>query len=146
MVMVGLPSDALTSAPGPFGRRAICAFILIAHWFSPLRAGEIWDGDGANANWTTGANWNFVGHAQSPPPNNGTANIHFAGNNNVIPNVDVPYSINSLTFDSGAVSFFVVGQELTVGAGGVTNNDNSNQFVSAPVKLAADISMASKSN
>ncbi len=103
-----------------------------------LTAGEIWDGGGANDNWTTGANWNLTGLSQVPPPNNGTANVHMAGNQGTTNVVDVPWSINSLTFDNGSVSFFVTGQELTIGAGGITNNDNSAQLALAPVKLAAN--------
>ncbi|HEX2476465.1 MAG TPA: hypothetical protein VHK01_17055, partial [Lacipirellulaceae bacterium] len=101
-------------------------------------AGETWDGGGANDNWTTGENWNFTGRDEFPPPNNGTADVRFAGNQGTSPNVDVPYSIRSLSFDSGSVSFFITGQELTIGVGGIVNMDNSNQFVSAPVRLAAN--------
>ncbi len=118
------------------------SFILIVlallPWFTDsLPAGEIWDGGGADSNWTTDANWDGLRFGTSPP-NNGTANIHIAGNDNTVPNVDVPWSISSLTFDAGSVSFFVTGQELTIGAGGITNNDNSGQVVTAPIKLAAN--------
>jgi T5SS/PEP-CTERM-associated repeat protein/autotransporter-associated beta strand protein len=113
--------------------------VALAAPFSPSHAaaGEIWDGGGADDDWTTGANWNFVGHGQVPPPNDGTANIHFGGNDGTTPNVDIPYSVNSLSFDAGALSFFIAGQELTIGGGGIVNNDNSTQLVLAPVKLSA---------
>ena len=119
--------------------RAVRAAVFAIVWFpNGLSAGEIWDGGGADSNWTTGANWNATPFIQIPPPNNGTANIHMAGNQRVTNVVDVPWSINSLTFDSGAISFFVTGQELTIGGGGITNDDNSNQLVTAPVRLSAD--------
>lgn len=71
-----------------------------------LFAGEIWDGGNTvDSKWTTDANWDGPMRNGTSPPNNGTANIHFAGNDRTIPNVDVPYSINSLTFDAGSVSF-----------------------------------------
>jgi T5SS/PEP-CTERM-associated repeat protein len=127
-----------TSPAAGFGFRAASTLALFFILLPSLPAGEIWDGGGANDNWTTAANWDVVGHTVAPPPNNGTANVHFAGNEGTLPIVDVPYSINSLTFDSGSLSFIITGQELTIGAGGVTNNDNSNQIVFAPVKLAAN--------
>jgi T5SS/PEP-CTERM-associated repeat protein/autotransporter-associated beta strand protein len=126
----------------PFAQR--CAFSLFfapltALVFSPLASGgDIWDGGGADANWTTGNNWDGgIGRLQFPPPNNGTANVHFVGNDNTFPVIDTPYSVNSVTFDAGSVSFIHTGQELTIGAGGITNNDNSSQLILAPIKLAA---------
>ena len=113
------------------------ALLAIAGELSSIAtAGEIWDGGGADSKWTTDANWDGLRSGISPP-NNGSANIHMAGNDNVVSNVDIPYSINSLTFDAGSVSFFIVGQELTIGAGGIKNNDNSGQVVVAPVRMAA---------
>ncbi len=127
------------TTPAARSRIVSPALVVAAILVSSAQAGTTWDGGGANANWTTGLNWNpATGMFQFPPGNNGFADIHFAGTLGPIPNVDVPYSINSLTFDSGSISFIIVGQELTIGAGGVTNNDNSNQIVFAPVQLAAN--------
>ncbi len=120
-------------------RRSIILLLLVG-LMTPalLPAGEIWDGGGADNNWTTGRNWNGPIGFEFPPLNNGNANVHMAGNQQTTNVVNVPWSINSLTFDAGSLSFFVTGQELTIGAGGITNNDNALQLVLAPIRLAAD--------
>ena len=108
---------------------------------SPAAAGETWDGGGSNDNWTTGANWDASVSFQFPPPNNGTANIVMPAMGGLVqtPIVNVPYSINSLTFANGDGRFVVLAdQELTIGAGGITNNDADIQSVIGPVKLSAN--------
>ncbi len=104
------------------------------------RAGETWDGGGANNNWTTAANWNSDGPGRDEAPaNDGTADILMAGTTRLTPLVNVAYDIHSLTFNSNAGAFVILGaQELTIGAGGVTNNDADRQSVIGPVRLAAD--------
>ncbi len=118
---------------------ALAAALAAPHAFSTRTyAGTIWDGGGVNDNWSNGRNWNGLGLAQLPPPNDGTANIVMAGTIRPTPVVDVPYSINSLTFNNTAGSFVVIAaEELTIGAGGVTNNDSQLQTVVGPMKLAA---------
>ncbi len=103
-------------------------------------AGETWDGGGANNNWTTVLNWNSDGPGRDEaPPNDGTADILMAGTTRLTPLVNVAYDIRSLTFNSNAGAFVILGaQELTIGAGGVTNNDADRQSVIGPVRLAAD--------
>ncbi len=108
-----------------------------------LTAGEIWDGGGANSNWTTGANWNRISGFQFPPPNNGFANIVMPAVTGLVqtPIVNVPYNINSLTFssDGGNGRFVILGvEELTIGAGGITNNDADIQSLFGSLKLSAN--------
>jgi T5SS/PEP-CTERM-associated repeat protein/autotransporter-associated beta strand protein len=57
------------------------------------------------------------------------------------PIIDVPYSIGSLTFnsDGGNGRFVILGAaELTIGAGGIINNDADIQSVIGPVVLSAN--------
>ena len=115
------------------------ALAVVALTSAPVPAGTIWDGGGVNDNWTTGANWNAINSRQVAPPNNGTANIHLAGATRRTPMLNVPYSINSLTFDKGSAAFVNLGaQELTIGAGGVKNYDADIQTVIGPIRLAAN--------
>ena len=88
---------------------------------------QTWDGAGANGgdlDWTFANNWNPNG----VPLNNGTANIIFANliDNNPGPNLDANWTVNSVTFNNTA-GIFVLGSSnnslLTVGAGGIVNND-----------------------
>jgi autotransporter-associated beta strand protein len=121
----------------------VCAlFVYCATSFNNhVAAGETWDGGGANDNWSNGLNWNDAGMFKFPPPNNGTANIVMPSVGGLVqtPIVNVPYSINSLTFNNGDGRFVILAaEELTIGAGGVTNNDADVQSVIGPVKLSAD--------
>src|SRR5688572_30554964 len=89
--------------------------------------GQTWDGGSpTNNNWSTGENW-----APQPggtaPTNDGNASLTFAGTVRLTPFIDAPWSINSLTFDATAGGFAISGSPLTLGAGGITHNDNSIQ-------------------
>src|SRR4051812_36174514 len=71
------------------GRIAAAAAVL---WPSSARAGETWDGNGGDNNWSTNNNWSPNGE----PAKDGTANLIFAGTNRLTPRVDVDWDINSL--------------------------------------------------
>jgi autotransporter-associated beta strand protein len=93
-----------------------------------------WDGGGGDDNWSTGTNW--VGN--SAPPTGSSANdFHFAGSLRLAPNAQAAYSINSLTFDSGASSFTLGGSTLTLGGGGVTNNSTNTETINNAITLGA---------
>ncbi|HEX2750692.1 MAG TPA: PEP-CTERM sorting domain-containing protein [Verrucomicrobiales bacterium] len=107
----------------------------------PARAATFtWDGGGSDDFFKTGGNW--AGNVA--PPNNGTADIVFAGTTRLNPFLqDFPdWNLNSITFASGAGSFnfefsiFDISQfplyTLGIGAGGITNNDNSLQTITSP--------------
>src|SRR5882672_4610192 len=92
----------------------VCAVVAAG----AARAGESWDGGSlVNSNWSTAENWNPDG----VPANNGTANIRMVGPGRTDANVDAPWSINSLTFDSGSLGFVMGGSALTVGGGAIKN-------------------------
>ena len=57
------------------------------------------------------------------------------------PSVDAAWNVASLTFDNTAGAFSIGGpQTITVGAGGVTNNDTGTQTITAAVALGANAS------
>ena len=125
-----------------FSHRVFCVLVL---WLvllpSPAPAFDIWDGGGANDNWTTDANWFALFGPGTAPVNDGTADIRFIASGGLVqtPIVDVPYSINSLLFGDGDGRFVILGvAELTIAAGGITNNDADIQSVIGPVKLSAN--------
>lgn len=109
----------------------LCAVLLLAQG----ALAQTWNGLGGNDNWQTNANWS----AGLAPVNNGTANVFFGGATRLTPNVDVAYNINSLTFNNtaGANLFTISGSALTIGAGGVTNNDADNQTINSSVIVNA---------
>ena len=89
----------------------------------------------AGGNWTTPANWDSD---PASPANDGTADITF----NTLPAtltsvVDVPYSINSLTFGPASGNWALSGSVLTIGSGGILNNLTAGNeiTISAPITL-----------
>ena len=103
----------------------------------PAVTGRVWDGGGADNDWSTDANWS----PDAEPLNNGTAALHFAGSARLAPRVDAPWNIASLTFGNSAGAFAISGPgTITVGAGGVTNGDADPQAINAPLALGANAS------
>lgn len=86
-----------------------------------------WDGDATlGSEWMRDSNW----AGDVAPPSDGTADLVFAGTNRLDPAADPGgWSIRSLSFASGAGPFQINGSELTIGAGGVTQNDGTNDQV-----------------
>src|SRR5438445_7179077 len=82
---------------------------------------QTWTGLGANSNVSTASNWTPVGM----PTNDGTANLVFSGATRLTPNIDLPWSVNAVSFGASAGTFTVGGNALTIGAGGVTDNQAS---------------------
>src|SRR5438067_2187335 len=119
-------------------RSRTCCLLSATLLFLPVRpalAQSTWTGNGANMNWSTPQNWTPIG----APANDGTANIVIAGQTGLSPTVDTPWSINSLRFSNINASFSIVGNPLTIGAGGITNQGIFYaQAVNAPVVLAMD--------
>ena len=58
-----------------------------------------------------------------------------AGLIRTMPNVDVAWSILSLTFDNTAGPFTLGGSTLTIGSGGVVNNDTGLQTINNAITL-----------
>ncbi len=126
-------------------KTTIAAFILASA--ATLRA-QTWDAGGVAGGsllWSTGTNWS----ADVAPVNNGTANVIFGGTLDLAPDMDANWSIASLTFNntSGAFTLGSVGGfTLTVGAGGITNNDNNGQTINNAITLGAAQTWNSASN
>jgi hypothetical protein len=101
---------------------------------------QTWDGagvGGGSLNWSVANNWN----PNAVPLNNGTANIIFAGliDNNPGPNLDANWSVNSVTFNNTAGAFVLQstgGFTLTVGAGGIVNQDTQTMTFAHAVAMS----------
>lgn len=102
----------------------------------------VWNGGGADANWSTPANWS----GGLTPANNGTAAIVLAGTNQLSANVDTAWDISSLTFSNGAGAFILGGSALNVRAGGITNNSASGQIINNAITLATNQTWNATSN
>src|SRR4051812_27584122 len=101
------------------------AFVIwVLAFVGPIQA-QTWDGGGANQNWSTAQNWS----SDLAPLNNGTASLIFAGSVFLSPNVDTAWSINSLGFSSGASSFTIGGNPLSIGNGGLVNFSTAAQTI-----------------
>ncbi len=88
---------------------------------------ETWTGgSGTDGNWSRRRNWN---PNSSAPVNNGTAILDFGASTRTNSNIDVAWSIKSLTFNSGASAYRFSGSMLTL-SGGITNNSTSTEIFS----------------
>jgi autotransporter-associated beta strand protein len=108
---------------------------------SSALAGNTWDGGGSDNNWSTGDNWNAIHLSQTPPANDGTANVAMAGTARLAPNMDADWSVNSLRFDSTAGAFTLgssSNNSLTIGGGGILNESGLTQTINNDVILDAD--------
>src|SRR5437660_3987025 len=98
--------------------------LLVLVALPSVAVGQLWNGGGIDNNWNTGANW--VGGF--PPSNFGVSAVQFGGTVRLAPvvNTNNPWSIGSITFNflAAANAFSISGNALTIGTGGITNNDN----------------------
>lgn len=103
-----------------------------------LRA-QTWDAGGAAGGsllWSAGTNWD----TNVAPVNNGTATVVFGGTLDLAPDMDANWSINSLAFNNTAGAFTlgsVGGFTLTIGSGGIVNNDTQLQTINNAIALGA---------
>jgi fibronectin-binding autotransporter adhesin len=108
---------------------------------SPL---DVWNGLGADNNWTTGGNWR-----SGLTPGTGDF-VTFAGNTPppLTPDMNNNYSIGSLVFDPTAGAFNITndGTSTLTLTGGVTNNSANVQTVSVPVALGGTQAFNAGSN
>src|SRR5881394_3714370 len=117
--------------------RGHCALALLGGWFlagitQAAPSTTTWSGLGVDNNWGNFRNWT---NAETPPPNDGTASIVFAGRRRVAPFVNVPWSIASLSFDNTADAFTIAGSALTIGSGGVTNSSSISETINSAINL-----------
>src|SRR5258707_4717158 len=96
---------------------ALIACTLIAAG-GQLALGETWDGLGANNDFSTANNWTPVG----APANNGTADLIFDGSTRLSPNVNAPWSVNSISISPTAGGFTIEGSTPTLCGRGPTGN------------------------
>ncbi len=85
-----------------------------------------WTGASGNNSWNNSGNWSPA----SPPANDGTADIIFGATPRLTPDLTLPWNVNSVTFNNTAGEFDLFstpGNTLTIGAGGITNNDTETQ-------------------
>ncbi len=93
----------------------------------------VWDGGGADDNWTTAANWTN----DSGNPEDGDA-VVFAGSTRLAPDNDLlNLSLNSITFNDTAGAFTLGGNAISL-SGGVTNDSSSLNTVSMNITLTGD--------
>lgn len=95
---------------------------------------EVWNGGGANQNWSANLNW-VSGFA----PGYIGDNVKFAGSVGLAPNMDASYTATGLTFSNNAGSFNIGtanSSTLTLTSGGVVNNSANAQTVNVPVVFA----------
>jgi autotransporter-associated beta strand protein len=103
-----------------------------------LAATWTWTGNAGNRSWNNSGNWSPI----VQPANNGTADIIFGGSPpaGLAPDLTLPWNVHSVTFNNAAGSYNLIstlGNTLTVGAGGITNNDADNQTIFHPMTLTA---------
>ena len=112
----------------------VCFLLLLVTCLPAATA--TWTGGGGDDLWGTGANW----QGGSAPANDGTADIVFDGDTRLTPSLDANWSVNSVTFAATAGAFTLGGAStLTIGAGGVTNNDtDSTQTIACPISGGAN--------
>src|SRR5581483_8599361 len=105
------------------------AAILAGAAAAPGQTTYTWNGGGADANWSTAANWTATGPGTPPPASDLTNTlIILTGATRLTNTLDYNLSANSLTFDAAAGAFTVNGTNtLTLGTGGITVASNNNQ-------------------
>ena len=96
---------------------ALSAFAL-GGW-SVHAANYTWDGNApagaGNAKWSTVNNWGTADSNNAAPPTGaaglGDSDVFFAGTLKTTPQMDDPYSVRTLTFNSGASPFTLGSQQ-----------------------------------
>ncbi len=132
MVIIGTePTLKQRFRPGEFLKKAFAVCLVIGIYGTSPAASYIWNGGGADANWSTAANWS----GGVAPANNGTAAVVFVGTTRLAPNVDAAWDISSLTFSNTAGAFVLQGNVLNIRAGGVTNNSANSQIISNAITV-----------
>jgi hypothetical protein len=94
--------------------RALGALLVSAAGVTTLSAQLTWNGEGADSNWTTGANW--IG-GLAPLPGDGANALVFGGSQRLDAHADEPFQLRTLVFGAGASAFTLGGSQLTFMAG-----------------------------
>ncbi len=93
---------------------------------------KVWNGAGADNNWSNADNWSGI------PLNLAGDSVFFDGITRLSPLMNGAYSVEAMTFNSGAGAFVVnsTGDTLKL-AGGLTNSSVNDQTLSLPVAIAS---------
>ena len=111
------------------------ALLLLSTLVCARAATYTWDGGGADSNWATANNWNPNG----APSTSGGHDIVFATSNQLSNNANNGgWTINSLTFASGAGTFSLSGGNLGINSGGITNSSTGTQTIANQITLSAN--------
>lgn len=95
-----------------------------------MRAANIWDGGGANDNWSTALNWDNNAVPAFPQP------LTFSGNTRLTPNNDLAaLTVQGISF-TGATGAFTVGGNAITLTSGITNTSAFTQTVNLPLTLS----------
>lgn len=97
---------------------------------SVVSTSAVWNGGGANNNWSANANW-----SGGTAPGLVGDNVVFAGTTRLTPNMDGNYNVSALSFDGSAGSFVIgsAGNVLTLSGSGIVNNSSSSETLSVPI-------------
>lgn len=117
----------------------LTAAILLAVIPSSHAAIKLWDGGGADNNWTTGGNWDGT-----PPSAGDTLRFGFVGISALPnPNNDLPVgtSFSSITFVSLANPYTLSGNAVQL-SGGITNSHTVLQTINMDLELTAGITIS----
>src|SRR5262245_3077862 len=116
---------------------ALTAAILAAlptAFTATTASAQVWDGGGANDNFSSASNWN----PDAVPANTGAADLTFAGSVRTSPDLDLDFAANSLHFAS-ASPFTLISSgshALTLGGGGIASDASpATMRITAPLAL-----------
>src|SRR5206468_12256203 len=117
------------------------------HWFGGACAAPVV----GSCDWGNAQNW--VEQPPSAPANNGSADIIFLGSVALNPDMNDPWNVHSITFDTTAGAFACAGEgnTLTIQAGGIANNSLNTQTIGisgsgSPITLGASQTWAANSS
>lgn len=105
---------------------ALCSLLLGAGLSSAFAVTIIWDGGGADNNWSTADNWNTNSVPATASPYD---DVQFAGSTRPAVNVDSNVTIQTLGFNSGAAAFTIGGTgTINVVPAAGSNADSGNEI------------------
>lgn len=91
-----------------------------------------WDGGGTNNDITNPNNYNPNG----APPNNATANIDFRDSPRPFPTVSSFHWVEGLIFFANSSTYNLIGAEISVGLGGITNASTRTHLINNDITLS----------
>ena len=98
-----------------------------------IAAEHVWDGEGADDNWSTNPNWT----SDAGPASTGDS-VTFAGSTRLTPSMDADYTVTGLSFDATAGTFTLGTAGSTLNnSGGIVNNSANAQTVNVPMVMTA---------